>query len=266
MPAVNPAQLRIKAASLAEEVDQPRQFVRDVHDLLSFYANRVHQPGESGAPPPAIDSYHVSPQVLRIMERELKGVMVDHPAEGLLLVDQLWEEEWLETRLLACGLLSHARSQLSDQILSRVQSWMRECEDDILLKAVLDRALSPIRSDDVEAYYSLLDDLHGQQGEDTDRIILHLLLPLVNEPSFQDLPAVFKYLKPVLHSESEEALSGLSRLIRRLARRSEQETMFFLLHQIPTAPQPKITRAIRRSLPAFSPTSRDRLKEAIREH
>ena len=265
MPAVNPAQLRIKAASLAEKVDQPRQFVRDVHDLLSFYANRVHQAGESGAPPPAIDSYHVSPQVLRIMERELKGVIEDHPAEGLLLVDQLWEEEWLETRLLACGLLSHAGTQRSDEILARVQSWMWECQDDILLKAVLDRALSPIRSHEVEAYYSLLDDLHGQQGEDNQRILLHLLLPLVDEPSFQDLPAVFKYLKPILQSESEDMLSDLSRLIRRLVRRSEQEAMFFLLHQIPTAPHPKITRAIRRSLPAFSPDSRERLKKAIRE-
>ncbi len=265
MPAINPAQLRIKAASLSEKYDQPRQFVKDVHDLLSFYADRVHQPGESGAPPPAIDSYHVAPQVLRILERELKEVMEEHPAEGLLLADQLWEEEWLETRLLACGLLSLAGASLSEEILSRVRSWMWECQDDILLKALLDRALSSIRTHEVTAYYSLLDDMQGKQEENTERITLHLLLPLVDDPSFQDLPTVLKYLKPIINSESQDALSDLARLIRRMARRSEQEMMIFLLHQIPTAPHPKIQRAIRRSLPAFSPASQKRLKEAIRD-
>jgi len=265
MPAVNPAQLRIRAAALAEKVDQPRQFVGGVHDLLSFYANRVHRAGESGAPPPAIDSYHVSPQVLRIVERELKEVMEDHPAEGLLLADQLWAEEWLETRLLACGLLSYAGANHSEKILTRVRSWVWECQDDILLKAVLDRALSPLRTYKVDVYYSLLDDMHSRQGENTERIILHLLLPLVDEPSFQDMPTVLKYLKPILQGESEIALSSLSRLVRRLARRSEQETMFFLLHQIPSAPHPKMSRIVRRSLPAFSPAAQERLKKAIRD-
>jgi hypothetical protein len=85
------------------------------------------------------------------------------------------------------------------------------------------------------------------------------------DEEFQNLPRIYQYLKPFIQKEDETYLSTLTELVRVLAQRSERETLFFLQHQIPTAPKPKITRLVRGSLIAFSPSSQDVLKEAIRE-
>ncbi len=264
MPAINPTQLKIQSSELSEKFSQSDQYISALHDLLSLYADRVKRPGQSGSPPPAIDAYYVSPPVLRHIERGVRGKIHTSPEEGLALIDALWKEEWLETRLLATYFLSYIPSKFKEEILSRVRTWVFSCEEDQLLKPILDRALSPLRADQMESYISFVNELSELGGSKGGKSALFSLKPLVMDKGFQNLPFIFQHLKPLIQEEDETYLSTLTELVRALARRSERETLFFLQHQIPTAPKPKITRLVRGSLNAFSPSSQEVLREAIR--
>lgn len=265
MPAINPTRLKMQTAELSEKFSQPESYISALHDLLSRYADRVHRPGQSGEPPPAIDAYHISPPVLRHIERGIRGKVQESPEEGLALIDALWEEEWLETRLLAAILLGHIPSNWAEEILKRVKAWAISCEEDRLLESILSVGLSPLRDDMGRMIFPFVDELSPLAGPKASKLILFTLKPLVMDDEFQNLPLIFQYLKPLLQGEDETYLTILSEVIRKLARRSERETLFFLQHQIPTAPKPKINRIVRRSLNAFSPPSQKALKEAIRQ-
>ncbi|MFO8036109.1 MAG: DNA alkylation repair protein [Anaerolineales bacterium] len=265
MPAINPSQLKIQSTELSEKFPQADQYISALHDLLSLYADRVHRSGQSGSPPPAIDAYHVPPPVLRHIERSVRAKLRASPEEGWPIIDALWEEEWLETRLLATIFLGYIPSTLKKEILSRVRTWISSCEEDLLLESIICRGLSSLRADDKESYFSFIDELPSLAGSKAGKSVLFSLKPLVMDESFQNLPLIFQYLKPLLQAEDESYLSALAEVVRTLARRSERETLFFLQHQIPTAPKPKITRLVRGSLNAFSPSSQKALKQAIRE-
>jgi len=54
MPAIHPARMKIQVARLGEKIRQPEVFVRELHNLLDFYADRTHRPGQFGEPPPLL--------------------------------------------------------------------------------------------------------------------------------------------------------------------------------------------------------------------
>ena len=65
MPAIQPARLKQQAVLLAQQFDNPVAYVRSLHHLLDFYADRAHRPGQSGKPAPLTSAYRVHPPVLR---------------------------------------------------------------------------------------------------------------------------------------------------------------------------------------------------------
>lgn len=264
MPAINPSQLRIQVAEVSQHFFQPEDYVPALHELFNSYANRVHRPGQTGAPPSQMNSYHIPAPVLRSLEREIKDQLRQHPDAGLKLVDKLWEAEWLETRLLAIRCAADLPADHRNDVLERITAWLQTCTEDRLLKALLGRGLSTVRQHDQEAFFSFVDDLPPEEGR-RGKLILYAIQPLVEEEEFENLPAVFRQIKPLLKQEPQQHLSDLIQVLQSLARHSEPETLFFLQHQIPTIPQPKRERLIRGVLEAFNPEAQEKLKQNIRE-
>ena len=50
MPAIQPVRLKRQSALLVEQFNNPAAFIRSLHHLLEFYADRVHRPGQAGEP------------------------------------------------------------------------------------------------------------------------------------------------------------------------------------------------------------------------
>jgi len=264
MPAINPTQLKIKSAQVSESFSHPEHYISALHEMLSSYANRVHRPGQRGDPPPEIDSYQAPPPVLRYLERGVRQKIHESPREGLILIDALWNEEWLETRLLAATYLQHIPSSFKGEVLERVKTWAFNCDEDPILASLLDRGLSRLRESRDEMYFAFLDELSSTVSPEAGKLVLFTLKPLAADDQFQNLPVIFQYLKPLIQNENDSIISSLAELLKTLAQRSEQETLYFLQHQIPTAPKPKMTRLVRKSLDAFAPPSRKILKEAVK--
>ena len=85
MPAIQLTRLRLQTAGLAESFANPQAFVRGLHDLLDYYADRTHRPGQSGAPAPLPTSVSLTSEpagaTVLIGDRKLGLTPMDVPID-----------------------------------------------------------------------------------------------------------------------------------------------------------------------------------------
>lgn len=264
MTAINPARLKTQVAELTAHYGESEPFIRRLHQLLNYYADRVRRPGLSGAPGPALPAYQVPQPVIRSVVREVEPLLKRSPSRGLLLVDALWEEDWLEMKTFAGSLLGRIPPLNAGPLIKRFRSWALDCQERQILQVLGDEALANLRAQHPEVVLSLVKELlsnHQRQG----RIIaLYILLPLARDKSFHNLPLIFQALESYLGKE-EGLRKELVSLLNALIKRSPSETYFFLQAQFPGAAQPQMTRLIRGILPQFSPQRAQDLQEMIRK-
>ena len=54
MPAIQLARLKIQVTELLKYFSVPKDFLRELHAMLDFYADRTRRSGQSGKPRPLI--------------------------------------------------------------------------------------------------------------------------------------------------------------------------------------------------------------------
>jgi len=264
MPAIQPVLLRRQAALLAEQFDQPTAYIRSLHHLLDFYADRSRRVGQGGTAVPLIDAYQVKPPVLRQIIFELYPSVEEHPYQSLVLCDQLWMEAVFEFRQLAVMLLGNITPELSDEIVTRLNQWIGQHPEKNLLDTILEHGCKRLRSENQDQFVDMVigwlettDPVFQQMG-------IRALLELVEDPGFDNFPVVFQYLQPYLISVPAILRPDVLDLIRALARRSPQEAAFFLRQQLSNPEQKEIAYMIRQSAPDFPVEIRERLLNLVR--
>lgn len=265
MAAINPARLKIQCTEIAENFAVPQQFVTNLHKMLNFYADRLRRAGEIGAPPSLLRTYNVSPPVLHYLEREMTPRILEYPQAALVLSDALWEEEWLETRLVAATILGKVALPSPDPILKRVQMWGKACKEPLLQKELFTKGLSSIREQYQEDFLDVIANFVAGSEKELRSGGLYALVPLLEDEKFQNVPRVYRMLDDLLRKKETGLLREITAVVKVLAKRSEQETVFFLQEKFVISAQPRLNRVVRRSLPFFSERYQKMLKEKLRE-
>jgi hypothetical protein len=265
MPAINPARLRQQAILLSDQFNDPPAFIRSLHHLLDFYAERVHRPGQAGEPQPLISAYRVRPPVLRQLMVELVPCLTEDPQAALSLCDALWSQDFLEFRLLAAQMLGLVPALPPEPILERVQSWLSQDNDARIEEVVLTQGLLGIREQAPQTLIQLIDAWLSQKIMLWIHLGLRALLPLIKDPNFEDIPRFFQLVQPLCRAIPAPIRPDLVDVLCALARRSPQESAFFLRQIMSMPDNPDTPFLIRQSLPAFPSAIQDSLRDVLRE-
>src|SRR3990172_1285475 len=118
MPAIDLARLKKQTAQLADLFDQPAAFLQEHREILDYYVNRSLR-SQGVAPSSVLPTYRTPQVVLRHIETELSAMAEKQPIQALVLADALWDEGYLETRLLAAFLLGRIPPQ-EERLLARL--------------------------------------------------------------------------------------------------------------------------------------------------
>ena len=137
MPAIHLARLKIQISELLSFYDSPSDFIRELHEIFEFYADRTRRPGQSGKPKPLIQAYNVPRQVMRRLYSDIASLVVDDPEGGIDLADRLWVDSWFECRLLAINILGCLPIMHHDQVVARLSRWGGSCKEDMLIDTLL---------------------------------------------------------------------------------------------------------------------------------
>jgi hypothetical protein len=93
---------------------------------------------------------------------------------------------------------------------------------------------------------------------------LRALLPMINDPRFENLPVFFRLIAPLTRTAPSAVRPDLLDVLESLARRSPPETAFFLRQTLDTPNSPDTPWLIRQCLRAFPDELQASLRETVR--
>ena len=263
MPAIDLARLKKQTAQLADLFDQPAEFLRTHRDVLDFYVNRTLRT-QSVAPSSVLPTYRTPPVVLRHIENELGPLAARQPLQALELADALWDEGWLETRLLAAFLLGRIPPQ-EERLLARLTAWTQAVRDPEVRAALLTTSLTRLRSETPDLFLILVKEWMHPARQRMWSNGIQALVPLISSPDFDNLPPIFETIEPILKAAPAALQFDLQELITTLYEASPSETTYFLQQIVKGTKSHLPAVALRRMSPELPQELQISLREILRE-
>jgi hypothetical protein len=261
MPAIDLARLKKQTAQLADLFDQPTVFLREHREILDFYVNHSLR-SQGVAPSSVLPTYRTPTVVLRQIETELGPVAERQPIQALELADALWDEGWLETRLLAAFLLGRIPPQ-EERLLARLTAWTQAVRDPSVRAALLTTSLTRLRKETPDLFLILVKEwLHPARQRMWSNGI-QALVPLISSPDFDNLPPVFEIIEPIIRAAPATLQFDLQELIIMLYEASPDETTYFIQQILKSTKSPMLAVALRRMSPEFPAELQSNLREML---
>jgi len=264
MPAVDLSRLKIQIDGLIWRFTRPQEFALELHNIFSYYADRVYRPGDLVLKKHIHKAYHVPPLVIRQMELELRARCEENPAAALALADTLWRESMLEPKLFAAYLLGMLPPSRVDDITSRIQAWSAETNDSKVLKPLLEKSTAAARRDQPEILLAMLKDWSASQDLPRHRLMAYLIQILLAEPAFENIPPIFEMLTGILQSHPQPLREVLLEILEQLRRRSPAETAYFFRHSIRLGVSDASASVLRKAIAEFEEPTRSSLLAEMR--
>jgi hypothetical protein len=260
MPAIDLARLKKQAAQLADLFNRPEEFVRALHGMLDYYVNRSLREVDSVAPSSVLETYRTPPVILKHIEIELAPLAAENPEQALDLADHLWDEGWLEMRLLAASLLGRLPPR-EERLLPRLTAWTMQVRDPSVRAALLTISLVRLRRETPEHFLVLVGEWLNPERSRMWSNGIQALLPLIQDHNFNNLPPVFNILTHVVEAAPGMLQNDFVDLFQSLYRASPTETIYFLRQVIANSSTLMTATTFRRISPSLPP----QLAEAIRD-
>ena len=263
MPAIDLARLKKQSAQLGDNFDRPGLFLRELREVLEFYVNRTLR-SLSVAPSSVLPTYRTPVVVLRQIEKELGPMAEGRPLQALELADALWDEGWLETKLLAAFLLGRIPPQ-EERLLARLTAWTQAVRDPEVRAALLTTSLTRLRRETPDLFLILVKEwLHPARQRMWSNGI-QALVPLISSPDFDNLPPIFEIIEPILKASPATLQYDLQELIIVLYEASPDETTYFLQQILKETRSPLPAIALRRMSPDLPEELQVSLREILRQ-
>jgi hypothetical protein len=262
MPAIDLARLKTQSAQLADKFNEPEAFIHELNGILDFYTNRTIRATQI-ARRLSLPTYRTPAPVLRQIQTELRSLAGIRSIEAIALTNALWKAGSLETRLLAAYLLGSIPPAFPT--MARLPDWLAQSTDKEVRTALLTDAFARLRRENPEAMFILLEDWLKSPRNSLQVWGLRALIPLLTDPHFENLPAVFRIMKPALRSAGPVTQLELHDCLSTLEQVSLIETLAFLREIIKDNPAPLMLRTLSRILPGLSLDLQAGVRELLRK-
>jgi hypothetical protein len=263
MPAIDLARLKKQTAQLADLFDQPSEFLRAHREILDHYVNYSMR-SQGVAPSSVLPTYRTPAVVLRQIEKELGPLAEQKPIQALELADALWDEGWLETRLLAAFLLGRIPPQ-EERLLARLTAWTQQVRDPSVRAALLTTSLTRLRNETPDLFLVLVKEWLYPTRQRMWSNGIQALAPLINSPDFDNLPPIFEIVEPILKTSPAALQFDLQELLIALYKASPDETIYFIQQILKATKSPLPTVTLRRMMPELPPEFQASLREILRK-
>ena len=263
MPAIDLVRLKKQTARLAELFDQPAAFIRELNEILESYVNRTLRTRDAVAPSSVLPTYRTPKVVLRRIESELSPLAAQNADQALELADRLWDEGYLETRLLAAFFLGHIPPQ-EERLLARLTVWTQKVRDPNVRTSLLTHSLARLRAETPDRFLNLVSEWLYPHREQFWSNGLQALLPLIQNPNFENLPPIFNIVEPVIKASPLNLQRDIENLIIALFHASPIETTYFLKNILKEHETRQTTLLFRRILPSLPPELQKGIREELK--
>jgi DNA alkylation repair enzyme len=260
MPAIDLTRLRKQTTRLADFFFVPDEFIRHLHEVLAFYVDHTVRKQPAITPSANLPTYHTPTVILKQIEQEIHRTAGEHPDAALELADRLWDEDSLETRLIAAFLLGCIPPQ-EERLLARLTAWTQQIQDPNLRANLLDNGLTRMRKETPNQFLELVAQWLRPERTRLWSNGLEAAISAVSDSSFVNLPPLLKIIEPIMEAAPAKLQNEIEEFVLALYKVSSTETIYFLRQVLTNSNDPMTAITFRRISPSFP----NDLKEGIRE-
>ena len=265
MPAIDLTRLRARFKLLEETITDPVYFTRGLRELFIFHADLTHPSGASPSGTGTLPAFNSPALLNREVALALTTYCFERPEVILPVIDALWHEAEVELRELAAQLLGRMPEASFDPVIQRINSWSMNKNDAEILPLLHESASAQIRKDAPNRWLEVLNSWDSVNEPWLAKLAVNGTIPLIDDRSFDNLPAIFTFLNPLFLAPQYETQYELLNVIDHLAKRSEVETVYFLKQVMSLSTDPGIDRFLRRAIDLFSVEMQESLRRTMRE-
>ena len=259
MPAIDPEQLKKQVDSLLDIVSDPVELQRGCIELLDFYADRTLKSIAIGEADETYRAFGAPKPLMRALIFGLRARLEERPTLSFPAAAALWEAGYRETRVLASAILGDLNGE---DVPSWAETWALECDDQIALRELANQGLASWRKTDPTAFFERVKIWLGSTEKKLQSFGLLVLQSAVEDPSFEDLPTVFRLLDGTTGRFGGALFYVLNRLINALAMRSPPEAARFLMDELARGSR-GTKRMVKNTLEKFPIPQRELLERAL---
>jgi hypothetical protein len=260
MPAIDLARLHKQTSRLADFFFVPDEFIRHLHETLGFYVDYSIRTKPAVAPSANLPSYHTPTVILKQIELNIQKTASEYPDAALELADRLWDDEQLETRLLAAFLLGCIPPK-EERLLARLTAWTQQIFDPSLRAELLDSSLVRMRKEAPDQFIELIGEWLQPKRTRLWSNGLQAAISAISDPSFANHPPLLTLIEPVIEAAPAQLQEEIEEFVLTLYEASPTETIYFLRQVLTHSTDPMTAITFRRISPSFP----DELKEGIRD-
>lgn len=264
MPAIDLARLRKQANRLADFFFVPEDFLKQLREVLEFYVNHSLRKKESIAPGSNLPTFRTPAVVVRQIENAIGPIARENPYYALELADLLWDQGYIETRMLAAFLLG-CLPPMEERLLARLTAWTRQVRDPSVRNALLTTSLARMRKETPADFLVLISEWLHPARQDLWPNGIQALLPLIIDPDYENLPPIFALVRPIIESAPGMLQNDLADLINALYQASPSETEYYLHEIVEESTNPLTIVTLRRILDLFHPELQSKLRNLVRQ-
>jgi hypothetical protein len=167
--------------------------------MLDFYVNYTVRNPSANAPRVNLQSYRTPSVVVKQIELELSRLAEknENADAALDLADHLWDEAYLETRLLAAYLLGHIPPQ-EERLLTRLTAWTQQIHEVDLRAELLNSSLSRMRKEAPDQFLDLIGEWLKPNRSQLWPNGIQAVISALSDPEFTNLPPLLQAVESIV--------------------------------------------------------------------
>jgi len=267
MSSININKLRFQIAELLDHFSDPKHFCKSFYEIMDHYSQRSLRSGDESIAKTFMPTFNCPDQVIKQIIIGIQATIKLKPDQALKIVNELWQDQHLESRELAAKILGYLPIDFADQVMDRIILWATPNLDNAAMESLFNEATQLILKEKPELLEEGVSHLLDKKDREFQIIGLQALVSLVKNRDYDRIPFLFKLIKPFILKNVDEivqlkTLTVLSALIER----SPIETAYFLKQNLAHSERDLVVRIIRRLLPKFPPDVKTSLLDAINQN
>jgi hypothetical protein len=257
MPAIHPDRLKREAEELQGLIENPRNLLWRVVELLAFYADRTKRQGVKGKLADATTRYRVPSPVMQALRTSLTRLTQPNPRQAHEIAQLFWEVRVQEVRLLAVAVLGNA-----EESFDTIQMWARSTRDPIIVQSLANLAHQSLKTHAGDVLQDRVSRWLLSRSDSLQQLAFSILLAAAEDKSEDHIPIIFETLTSVGFRRQLISRPGYSALLEFLTKENPAETAGYLLVGLKRG-RANLSPVIRDLLPFFPESQRDRLDGVI---
>lgn len=265
MPAIQLERLRRQSSELAQSFGKPETFIHQLESIFEYYSDHTSRPSQAGKPPPLLVTYKIPNPVMRQILRDLKAQAIDNSEAALNLVEVLWSVPKFEFRLLAIQIMGTIPPENNEEITNRLVNWVQGNQEELLFDSLADQGLIYLRNSHLNFLIEEIGKWVAAKQINLKKLGVRALTNILIELHYENLPVIYRMIKPLIVDAPKQLRSYLLELILQLIPISAPETAQFLKEILESKNSKTTIWLIRRSIEHFPDEIGINLRSSLRE-